>query len=73
MMSDHTLHEANVGGREADSRQIRRFFLGNDPGWLAGSARLDDLGPTSALCGMAGAKDRKREKSQGKGQSGHCL
>ena len=71
MMSDHTLHEADVGGRELDARQIRRFFFGNDPGWLAGSARLDYLGPTSALCGVAGAKGRKRDEAQGNGLAGH--
>ena len=71
MMSDHTLHEANVGGRELDARQIRRFFLGNDPGWLSRSARLDYLGPAGALCGVAGAEDHKREESEGKGRARH--
>jgi hypothetical protein len=69
MMSDHTLHEANVGGREADSRQIRRFFLGNDPGWLTGSARLDYLRRAGALSGVAGAKGRQREDSKGQGRA----
>ena len=73
MMSDHTLHEANVGGGEPDSRQIRRFFLGNDLSWLTGSARLDDFRRAGALSGVAGAKGREREDSKGKGRAGHCF
>ena len=71
MMSDHTLHEADVSGREPDTRQIRRFFFGNDPRWLSRSARLDYLRPAGAGCGMAGAKNRKREESEGKERARH--
>ena len=49
VMSDHTLHEPDVGGRELHLREIGSFLGRNRARRLSGSAWLDDGRPAANL------------------------
>jgi hypothetical protein len=64
VVTDHTLHEPYVGGREPDAGQIRGIFSRNHAGWLSRRARLDDLRAAAGVGGATGAGGNGQQKGE---------
>ena len=64
VVTDHTLHEPYIGGREPYARQIRGIFSRNHAGGLSGRARLDDLRAAASVGGATGADGHGQQKRE---------